>query len=329
MNPTTNTNANANATTESAIIKKDPIQTDDFNPIRERDHLQLIEIVTFEKKFGNIMDCLFLKENIEEDEEKIYTCECVGNNLTYICQACYLTCHISKYCNKYLIRTVYKNENSEEGKKKIKRENIFEDSHKVVTCYCGKFRHIVPGLEKEEQDNDDKNVEEYNRDIINQSVKNNPEEENDPEEEIKENNVAAGDNYQPINSEIPFNQIENEVIVPGMEDSKDKILQEKVVVSECIYKDIIKYCIPKYIYDCNEEYLRNSRKKNKKITESLRFMRKDSAKNLENVYSVNLWNPLKRPSPSRNSSNPGHSRDFKSDEYLKGNKLIHIKIFYL
>ena len=212
--------------TEDKLISSELVSQVNNLPATKRSKLLGFEIETFDQRFKNRINCHFVKTQFNENiAENFYTCECVGDHLTYICQDCYENCHTSKKCNKYLIRE-FKQEKESVDAPNNKKEEKKEIEKSSVTCYCGKFRHEVPGWNTETQ------------------IDNNSSPKNSVAKTHKKTDTLVGllsekDNDNKLSPDCQLN--EN-------------------VKSSCIYEDIIKYCFPRFIYEFTENNMQIRKK---------------------------------------------------------------------
>jgi len=128
------------------------IRTSQGNNIsNDRKFLMGLKSKTYEEQYP-MLHCLYLNRNTDLTDD-IYTCECVGNNITSICSVCINTCHNGPTCNRLLTKKVYIeikdsddefDDNDFEDKEKRRKNHIENAKEKNITCMCGKYNHLLP-----------------------------------------------------------------------------------------------------------------------------------------------------------------------------------------
>jgi len=94
-------------------------------------------IKSFEDYFNNKIDCLFLtlhKHKKLKTNQNIYTCQCQGNSIAYICEICIKFCHNTESCKKLLLDSL-----------DLSKEENYEKIN-FITCDCGKSNHQLSNV---------------------------------------------------------------------------------------------------------------------------------------------------------------------------------------
>ena len=232
------------------------------NDTPKRSDLRKYQTVPYSKFFSNKLECLFLNKYTDYKENtNFYTCECIVNSLTYICQYCYDTCHTSQYCKKYLIK---------------EKTKSTDNGYKQITCNCGKYRHSVPGVELEKTKlqaaiNTNEQLLEASLKEQNSNLDN---ENNDQANTLGNNKVILKGNPNLISFETEKNLMD--VMDKNNDDCKteQKLLTNFLIEdNDCRYREIIKFCIPRNLYEFTDEDFKNVKTRN---TSNANFIEKAS-----------------------------------------------------